>query len=284
MKSSRQFSARWMDAEWLEDDEGEIHFPPHCHDRYEIYCFFSGRADFKAEGGACQPEPGSVLLLDRSRFHSNTAWGEPSQPYRRLVLHLAPELLYPEERPLLELFRRPEILYPNAWQRGLQGRVQALERAALLPENVREIAIRTEMVGVLVELFAMSDDAVAGAQGEQGRIREVLDYINANLTGPLTLEGLAERFYMSRNSLARAFKRATGSTVPDYILYKRMALARILLQAGHPLGVAARECGYSDYSTFYRCYRKVFGQSPSEPLGDGTEPAPSVLAPAPDAL
>lgn len=282
MKSKRGFTTPWLEAEWMHTDEHTSNFAPHCHDRHEIYCFLSGAVDFRVEGTAYTLEPGSVLLLERSRFHSAHARTADGSEYARFVLYLGPELFYPDETVLLELFRRPEILYPNAWQQGIQQRAASLERAAAAPEAVRNIAIRTEAIGLLADLFAMSDRAV-GPQDEQPQIKEVLAYINANLTEPLTVEGLAARFYMSRNSLSRAFRRATGTTVPDYILYKRMALARILLQAGHPIGVAARECGYTDYSTFYRCYRKVFGQSPSEPM-ETAPAAATALAPDPAAL
>lgn len=282
MQTERSLRARWVEAEWRETDHPQTVFVPHCHDRYEIYCFFSGQANFQVEGVSYAMQPGGILLLERSRFHSVQASAGPGL-YSRLVVHFAPELLYPEERPLLELFRRPEIFYPNAWQGGPQQAMQGLERAFALPDAVRDIAIRTKMVDFLVELFAISPTAVGPAE-DGGRIRQVLAYINANLTQPMNQGDLAARFYMGRNSLTRAFKRATGTTVGSYILYKRMALARILLQAGHPAGVVARECGYADYSTFYRGYCKVFGKPPTQPLGDGTEPSPTVLAPAPEAL
>ena len=282
MERTREFNTPLLKLEFIENDEPELVFVPHCHDRYEVYCFLSGQVEFRVEGVFCAMEPGTVLLVDRSRFHSARISGTAEQPYRRMILHIDPALFYPGEEILLSLFRRPEILYPAAWQNGLEARAAALERAAHAPEAVRDIAIRTETVGFLIELFARSDAAVA-PQEEQPRLREVIQYINAHLTEPLTLEGLAERFYMSRNSLARSFKKAMGTTVPDYILYKRMALARVLLQSGHPVGVTARECGYGDYSTFYRCYRKVYGRNPSEPLQTDA-PADTALAPSPEDL
>ena len=283
MRSVREINTLWARLEWNETDEPQTVFTPHCHDKYEIYCFVSGEAQFRVEGELYPLEPGSVLLLDRQRFHSVQAMAQEGQPYSRLILHLSPELFHPDETVLLELFRRPEILYPGAWQQGIQRRAQTMERAATLPDAVQDLAIRTETIALLVELFAMSDTAV-GPTPEQGPVRDVLAYINANLTEPLTLESLAARFYLSRNTLARAFKKATGSTLPDYILYKRIALAQILLQAGHPIGVVARECGYSDYSTFYRAYRKVYGHSPSTPGPAAPETAPVALAPDPQAL
>ena len=283
MRSTREINSQWVRLEWSETDERETVFTPHCHDKYEIYCFLSGAAQFRVEGEAYPLEPGSVLLLDRQRFHSVQALAQDGQPYRRLILHLSPALFHPDEAVLLELFRRPEILYPAAWQSGVERHAHALEQASALPEAVQDLAIRTGSIALLIDLFAMSASAV-GPAPEDGPVREVLAYINANLTEPLTLEGLSARFYLSRNSLARAFKKATGTTVPDYIVYKRMALAQILLQAGHPIGVVARECGFSEYSTFYRAYRKVYGRSPSVAPDTAPDTAPTVLGPDLQAL
>lgn len=282
MERTHGFDTPLVKMEHIENDHQEMVFVPHCHDRYEVYCFLSGEVEFRVEGVFCALEPGSVLLVDRSRFHSARIRGTTEQPYRRMVLHIDPALFHPDEQVLLSLFHRPEILYPSVWQSGMGTRAAALERAASAPEPVRDIAIRTGTIAFLLELFAMAETALA-PQEEQPQLREVVQYINAHLTEPLTLEGLAEQFYMSRNSLARGFKKAMGTTVPDYILYKRMALARVLLQSGHPVGVTARECGFSDYSTFYRCYRKVYGQNPSEPL-QADAPAGTSLAPSPEDL
>ena len=57
----------------------------------------------------------------------------------------------------------------------------------------------------------------------------------STLTEHLTLEGLAEKFYMSKNHLTAIFKRAAGTTVARYILYKRMTIARKELAGEHRL-------------------------------------------------
>ena len=283
MENTRGFETSQLTLQMRRTDNPETVFAPHCHEWYEIYCFLGGQADFRVEG-VCYPlRPGDVLLLERSRFHSVQATAAEGD-YCRATIQFAHEILRDDEQCLLEPFTGTAILYPGAWEK-IDRRVEALEKASEMPEVVRNLAIRTELVGILLELFAMSGTAT-GATETHARIQEVLTYINANLTAPLTLEGLAEKFYMGRNTLARAFKRATGSTVADYILYKRMALARIFLHSGHPAGVVARECGFSDYSTFYRSYKKIYGQSPSAPQAadEDNEPPTTALAPTPDAL
>lgn len=284
MDAERKLKGKHLSVTWKESDEPQSTYTPHCHSRYEVYCFLSGLADFRVEGLSCPLQTGSVVLVDSSRFHSVQAMAALGQPYRRAVLHFSAQALHPGEEFLLGLFRRPEIIYPSAWQNGLEPAFQALEAAADLPQNVKEIAFHTRLMGVLVDLYAMSGHAVPIHAGE-GRVHEVLAYLNANLTAPITLEALAEKFYFSRNGLARAFRRATGTTVADYMMYKRMALARVLLRAGHPAGVVAGECGYTEYSTFYRNYCRVYGRTPGEPIDiqEDEVPAPA-LAPDPLAL
>lgn len=279
----RDLHSKDISAKWVETDEPQTLYTPHCHERYEIYCFLSGLADFRIEGLSCPLEAGSVLLVGNSRFHSVQALAALGQPYRRAVVHFSIEALRPEESYLLGLFRRPEILYPQAWQNGIERAFHALEEAAVLPPDVRDIAMHTRLMGMLVDLYAMSGRAIA-VRADQGRVHEVLAYLNANLTAPVTLEELAERFYFSRNGLARAFRRATGTTVADYLMYKRMALARLLLRAGHPAGVVAGECGYSEYSTFYRNYCRVYGQNPAAPMDTADAPPPPAPALAPDPM
>ena len=62
----------------------------------------------------------------------------------------------------------------------------------------------------------------------------------------------------------RELREETGYTIHSYISEKRLLLAQQLLQRGYSLANAAEECGYQDYSTFSRAYKKRFGRSPSE--------------------
>lgn len=270
MDSERRYNDGRVVIEYKETDAKQTAFATHCHEKYEVYVLLAGAVDYRVEGVIYTVNPGDILLLDRSRFHSVLAFAK-EESYRRVVLQFSPELFYPEEQMLLELFKGNRILYPNGWNRGVEQLFSQLDEAVQQRSEVKNLAIRTKLVDILLRLFAMSDAAQSHCP-TTAPIMEVIAYINDHLTEPLTQEGLAERFFMNRNTLARGFSRATGSTVKDYILYKRMALARILLQSGQPATEVAEACGFADYSTFYRGYLKIFGQSPSEAIhgaGDG---------------
>ena len=77
---------------------------------------------------------------------------------------------------------------------------------------------------------------------------------------------LAEKFYISKYYLCRAFHKATGLTVHDYIRLKRLNLARELKAEGKSISEAAMMAGFTDYSSFYRAYLKEYGVSPRNDL------------------
>ena len=62
----------------------------------------------------------------------------------------------------------------------------------------------------------------------------------------------------------RKFKEETGYTLHNYIVNKRLLMARTLISEGMPVTKAAKESGFTEYSTFSRAYRKQFKAAPSE--------------------
>ena len=92
----------------------------------------------------------------------------------------------------------------------------------------------------------------------------VIDYLNAHLTDDITIDFLAEHFYLSRYHLMHAFKEETGYTIGNYLTTKRLLLARDQIAQGESITTACYACGFHNYSTFSRAYRKHFGCSPRE--------------------
>ena len=95
-------------------------------------------------------------------------------------------------------------------------------------------------------------------------IRGVIAYINANYTQPIRGDDLAKRFGISISYLSHEFTRITGHSIYDYVLSRRIELARQMMQTDMPLQEIAARCGFRDYSNFLRVFRKSAGVSPSE--------------------
>ena len=93
---------------------------------------------------------------------------------------------------------------------------------------------------------------------------EILRYINEHLTEKLSIEMLAEHFYISKYHMMRQFKEETGYTIHQYITEKRVLDAKNRMNAGVPATEACYESGFQDYSTFLRAYKKRMERKPSE--------------------
>ena len=100
---------------------------------------------------------------------------------------------------------------------------------------------------------------------DRRRLARVLDYIEANLEGDLTVERLASIACLSRFHFARAFKAAIGQSPHRYISGKRLARAKTLLVRGdQSLVDIALALNFSCQANFTRAFRQVTGQTPGQ--------------------
>ena len=95
-------------------------------------------------------------------------------------------------------------------------------------------------------------------------VDQVLHYIGRHINEELTLDGLAERFFVSKYHLSHTFTREVGVSLHRYIILRRLLMARQLLAAGVPAGQVSSACGFSDYTGFYRAFKAEYGISPAQ--------------------
>lgn len=134
-------------------------------------------------------------------------------------------------------------------------------------EGERRTAILINFYALLGQLFSAFSVKRSEAFGaEKSPALETANYINEHLFEELSVRSLSDKFYMSVSQLNRLFKKATGFSIWEYIVNKRLAAARNLIKENTPATRACAECGFNDYSSFYRLYLKKFGVSPKEDI------------------
>lgn len=93
----------------------------------------------------------------------------------------------------------------------------------------------------------------------------VLDYIQENLGGDLSLAALAERSGVSPYHFHRQFRALVGESLKQYV--RRLRLERAAIRLRHtrrPVTDLAFEVGYETHEAFTRAFRSRFGMSPSQ--------------------
>lgn len=96
-------------------------------------------------------------------------------------------------------------------------------------------------------------------------ISNVKAFIDQNFTEKIALEIVAKQFNVNKSYLLRLFKENTGITVNNYILQKRILLAKTKLRfTNKTLDVIAEECGFECANYFIRSFKKIEGLTPGE--------------------
>lgn len=95
-------------------------------------------------------------------------------------------------------------------------------------------------------------------------IRAAIMYIEENIATTLRSENIARVLNVSVSTLEHTFKREMHIPLHRYIIKKRLIHARRMILDGQPTASVALELGFSDYSGFFKQYKKMFGISPSK--------------------
>lgn len=247
----------------LDSDTENLEFPIHFHDNYELYCFVSGDAHYMVEGRIWQLSYGSVLLMRPGESHRLIL--DSAASYERYILNFSAEALPEEFRPLLGFlengFPEEKTFFKLSDFSGISP-IDLFESACSGEYDKSDLHIKALLPALLSVLYT-------GLKKEKVKIdtrsdgAKMVDWLNRHLLEPITLGDLAAKYNRSVSQTQRIFFEATGTTVGKYCKTKRLLKARQMIMEGKSAENACFNSGFSDYSAFFRLYKKQFGCAPS---------------------
>ena len=96
-------------------------------------------------------------------------------------------------------------------------------------------------------------------------LMQVTNYVQHNLSRPLSVADLAASMFVSRTHLAAKFKEETGMTLTDFILREKIEEAkRLLCYSDKSLTLIADYLGFSSQSHFTKTFKKYTSQTPKQ--------------------
>lgn len=98
------------------------------------------------------------------------------------------------------------------------------------------------------------------------QMKKILDYLNKNLSNPITIDELAQYMGMSLSTLSRFLKKNTNHNFTDFLQeYRINTVVRELNSNGKEciMDIASR-CGFVSQSYFYKIFKKYKGVTPQE--------------------
>jgi AraC-like DNA-binding protein len=231
------------------------------HDGYVIGMIMAGAQRYRYRGAEHLAGSGTLVLINPDELHTGHKGTEDGWLYRAFypdsgqILSLLAELELPTHNPPAfgaTLYRDPDLV--NGFcqlHRLLESPSTALQQ---------QTAWRELMLSLLQRHAAVPD---AGKPGKEHRaVTLAKELLHAQLAAPPSLEELAAAVNLSPFHFARVFRRATGMPPHTWLMQRRIAQARALLQNGClPLEVAT-QLGFADQSHLSRQFKQAYGVGP----------------------
>lgn len=260
------------DACYAHDKEWGI-FALHCHDFYELYIHFNGAKFYCVDNNVYPLEPFQLMVVPPFCMHGLIGDSSP-RDYERAFLYISPTMLRSCSGGTIDLEN-----FFSQYNNGGQYHFPMAESDALICKQLLKdlmAKLRTssavgkftnytkvlQLLQLVCQTMKNTQEVVEPIVVNEA-MHEILSYINDHFTQPMKLDALARQFGVSMSFLSHEFVKYTGRSVYDYILYRRVLLAKAMMSSTQSLNEVAYHCGFNDYSSFLRVFRKMVGMSPS---------------------
>lgn len=269
---SKEIFENDMDV-FIKDNETSCFPDFHFHDQYEIYYCIGGGKQYIIEDSIYAIHPGDLFIINNLEIHKPLR--DPDGDYRRIVVVFRPEMVQEISRHSIDLLScftsrkkgmNNKIILSITQQDQLVAHTQ---RMHALDEN--SYGYKPLMEALLIELLVMinqwyqSGNAQPQSDETYGfnpNVRKIINYLNDQFTSDISLDDIADEFHMDKVYMCQLFKKATGTTIHRYLISRRLARAKILLQQGHNVTETSSMCGFRNYSHFIRSFKNHFGKPP----------------------
>ncbi|WP_367567813.1 AraC family transcriptional regulator [Lacrimispora sp.] len=249
---------------------GNVDF--HMHNSHEIYLLLDGHIQYFVENVCYDMTPGNLILFSNREIHK--AINTKDKSFTRLVIHVNPAFIRPYCTPdtnLLDCFQRKpatgnKVLLSGEEYESLSALARTLEKAI---KNRCSYGSDLTAVTTLIQILILINKAWQKTSSSKTaprphKAQAIMSYIDKNLTSPLTLDSISQALSLDKYYLSHLFKSETKSSIFQYIVVKRVSLAKELLSQGHTVSEACHLSGFNDYSNFIRTFRQTTGYTPGQ--------------------
>lgn len=255
-------------------DKKDIKFEYHHHDFSKIVILIDGDLTYYIEGKAYILKPWDILFINKNEIHKPVI--NPNKYYERIVIWLNPDFMAKYAQGNNNLLKCFEVAIKNNYNllrlniksieiiKNIIQDIQGCDNSNEFGSEILKESLFVQLMVLMNRLFLNSDKNRDMEDIQYDKtIEGVLNYINSNLENDLSIDTIASKFFISKYYLMRKFKSQIGSSIHNYIIQKRLILAKSLISEGLTMSNVCSKCGFNDYSSFVRAFKKVYGVSPS---------------------
>ncbi|MDD3362127.1 MAG: AraC family transcriptional regulator [Hespellia sp.] len=272
--STRQYM-RSKDFEiYYYNDKNLTPVKDHTHNYYEFYFFLNGEVSIWIEDVCYRLKTGDMILIP-PHVHHYPDIHSAEEPYQRFIFWISEEYcndLMALSPDYVYLMQHVKVTHEYVYHYDVIGFNMVQSKIIQLIEE-----LHSDRFGKNVKTSLCVKDLVLHLnrtiyeqqhpntpKEDQSLYQNLVMYIEDHLDEELSLNQLAGEFFVSKYHIAHIFKENVGLSIHQYILKKRLAMCRDMILSHTEISEAFLLCGFKDYSSFYRSFKKEYGMSPKE--------------------
>lgn len=237
----------------------------HLHNMYELLWLLEGDTSYIEGDKSYRLAKGDFVLTPPRELHTMAFHSDA--PYERMFFqfshdfaeHIDTRLIAPIEKHSGGLIIRAE----TAARLGLCENMLAVMESTKKQGKFCSADVRAHLTFILIALNEwLSEKETAEKAAKHDRIDEIASYLSENPS--VSLDELSKRFFINKYHLCHAFKSKLGITVKEFVNLRRISKAKQLIDDGYAITELCFLCGFNDYTTFYKTFKRLTGKSPSE--------------------
>lgn len=235
-------------AEWRDHA-----YPPHTHDTWTLLIVDDGLIGYELERHDHAAPRSGVTLLPPHVVHD----GRPAtaKGFRKRVVYL-------EESVLGQHLIGAAVDTPLISDDALRAQVSRLDRALTTSEDLEaesRLALVTERLSWHLTGRRPSKSLPPAAQVAQ----QARDIIDADPVAAVSVAAIAQKLGVTTAHLVRSFHRGFGIPPHQYVIGRRLDIARRRLLAGDDAAHVATATGFYDQAHFTRHFKRMIATTPA---------------------
>lgn len=246
----------------------------HMHSEYEIYYLLEGERYYFIEGETIRVKEGALLFIGKEKIHM-TGNVSGKMYYNRMLIQLKQEWIQPFFKglcviPIEKFFGNYRMLnLDEEGRRLVETIIVTISEEARARRIGYEQMIRAKLSELLLyairssQITPIADVEQIQLSAKYSKVNEVAEYIQNNCQENICLQGLSERFFLSKCYLSRIFREVTSFTVNEYLTVQRIKRGRKLLEmTSYSITQVSEMAGFDSVTYFEKVFKKQMGLTP----------------------
>ena len=247
----------------------------HHHEVYEIIYIVNGKIDFYIEEKKYELEDGDMILVSPNMLHKLVfTEGEVCERYIMNFNHKYISHFSSQKTDLLNIYElinkngMHKISFFSEKRKIIEKHFKEMEKIQFSDEygsDLRHNINFIEFMLLINRLYMnLPEENLIQKNINDPYITKTIEYINQNIDKKIQLKDIAEYLSLSISRISHLFKDVTGISIMNYIVKKRLVLAKELLKNGEHIKTVYLKCGFSDEASFFRYFKQEYKTTPKK--------------------